>query len=323
MNDSLTSLRPKSKLKRFSALREIFSCGTSAQLNNMLGLRATGISASIADLTPNRRYVSLKAYRDSRPTVVKVGLDYCIACCFPEASDFAWGTLGEAQLFDLLSPYDWKAVIPGPDSGWDSVALQGIGFDDETSAPMIAVQNGGETIFYSSLPQFRGGMESSWSSHEWLPLPARVEIGSTALTRRVLRSLRPGDVLRIAKPSARLWLAEHKSIPLAFIDGVLVVQDKNETHGLIEKGRSPDPASIDSAWDLGYLPIELSFSLHTIELTVGQLAALRPGDVLRFGVGAADDLRVLANGKLAAKAELVEVAGELAAEIKTLNFPSP
>jgi type III secretion protein Q len=66
---------------------------------------------------------------------------------------------------------------------------------------------------------------------------------------------------------------------------------------------------------LSELPIDLEVELARIPLSLAELAALRPGAVLPLRVSPGDPVFLRAGDRRIARAELVEVEGEVAARV--------
>ncbi len=62
---------------------------------------------------------------------------------------------------------------------------------------------------------------------------------------------------------------------------------------------------------VGDAPVTLSLELASFELSVAELAALRPGEVVASGVPIGEAVRLRAGSTVVATGELVEVEGEV------------
>jgi type III secretion protein Q len=66
------------------------------------------------------------------------------------------------------------------------------------------------------------------------------------------------------------------------------------------------------------LPVELEVELARVPLALAELSALQPGAILPLRVSAGDPVFLRAGDRRIARAELVEVEGEVAARVREL-----
>jgi type III secretion protein Q len=69
------------------------------------------------------------------------------------------------------------------------------------------------------------------------------------------------------------------------------------------------------------VPLRVSFDLGELTLSLAQLRAMQPGQVLELGHPLAGAVRIRANGALVGDGELVEVDGQLGVAVRTLFAP--
>ena len=82
-----------------------------------------------------------------------------------------------------------------------------------------------------------------------------------------------------------------------------------------EDENESSPRGASATIDLAAIPIRLSFSLGTLALTVGELAALGPGSLLKLAHSLPPHVTIAANGVPVGTGELVDLDGQLAVEI--------
>jgi len=157
-----------------------------------------------------------------------------------------------------------------------------------------------------------------------LPLLVQLDAGEAELEAEVLRSLRPGDVL----VPDELWWGEGRLRLRArgatngwwctWADEGLVVE--SQVRGLevpaAEGRRMSGEEEEDTRTDgglvgVGNAPVTLGLELASFELTVAELAALKPGEVVATGVSIGEAVRLRAGSRVVAIGELVEVEGEV------------
>ena len=164
-----------------------------------------------------------------------------------------------------------------------------------------------------------------------LVLRIAVDAGEAILEAEVMHSLQPGDVL---VPDRYWWGAGQVRLSARGAsrsswwcrpgEGGLVIEDEMEgLEGPIAKGRRMSDEMTDTQTDAGLdavgdAPVTLSLELASFELSLEELAALRPGEVVASGVPIGEAVRLRAGGKVVATGELVEVEGEVGVRLLTL-----
>ena len=151
-----------------------------------------------------------------------------------------------------------------------------------------------------------------------LPSQARVIAGTLTLPCSDIQTLTNGDVIRLPSPMfdatgvGRLFVAG-----LAFqvrwrdADSSFEVQDVMQH----DTPSSTHPSHTSGTVDPARLPVQLSFVIGTLDLTLGALAAARSGTLLRLAEGLPPTVRIEANGVPVGYGELVDLDGRLAVEI--------
>lgn len=171
--------------------------------------------------------------------------------------------------------------------------------------------------------------------HAWLAsiaMPVRLVVGTTALTLAESARLACGDVVRVehgvfdATGYAVVRIASHR-VHLRWIDGHHCFEIENMSHDTSSNsfeqaadgttGTTGASSSIDTA----AIPIRLSFVLGSLSLTVGDIAELAPGSLLKLESGLPPRVTIEANGLPIGTGELVDLDGQLAVEIT--RWPSP
>lgn len=178
-----------------------------------------------------------------------------------------------------------------------------------------------------------------------LPLALRAEIGHSRLSAGELATLEPGDVLLLdaawTGPRRVLWLSAdgraglHVQLPAPapadeIADGappappsLTVLSPWTATMPVADNATDPATfAATLTAASLDDVPLRVSFDLGELTLTLAQLRAMQPGQVLELGHPLAGAVRIRANGALVGDGELVEVDGQLGVSVRTLFAPA-
>lgn len=145
-------------------------------------------------------------------------------------------------------------------------------------------------------------------------LPVRLLIGSALLPRGELSRLTVGDLL---------FVTGVKREPFGLTGDGRVIGPGFELRGeFVESGFSPSHVvslptqefPMSSPVDPS-LPVEVEIELARLRLPLHQLGAIKPGAVLPLHINAAQQVVVRIGDKAVARAELVEVEGEVGARI--------
>lgn len=158
------------------------------------------------------------------------------------------------------------------------------------------------------------------------PLPAALRVGTTRLPVAVAASLRPGDAVLLETRRAgggvvviaETWVADARCD--ADVWRLAALPRRTRGTGLMEwtmQGDTNDPGPVPLA-DPDELPVQLTFDVGRLEVTLGDLRRLAPGAVLELGGGPADLVRISAHGRPIGRGELVDVEGAAGVRIVSL-----
>lgn len=171
-----------------------------------------------------------------------------------------------------------------------------------------------------------------------LPLPTRLRLRSRHITPALLQTLRPGDVL-LGWPAAP-GFGPHATLDQATLlwgaaNGQTIhARARIDSHNVILESRpvmvNNDPdLSLRAATDVAAAapaPIDVSdvelpvhIEVVTVNLPIGQIAALQPGYLLTLPLALADaDIRLVAHGQTLAFGELVAIGDQLGLHIRRI-----
>jgi type III secretion protein Q len=154
-----------------------------------------------------------------------------------------------------------------------------------------------------------------------LEIDFNARMGKVALTAREIMDLDRGDVLVLSGMSlanGELTGAIRLSSSLTELAGDLTPNGFQLTRALLR--RRPETELPMNAKDDATctLPIELEIELARAQIPVGELAAIRPGAVVPLRINPADPVLIRIGDRTLAKAELVEIDGEVGARILSL-----
>jgi type III secretion protein Q len=165
---------------------------------------------------------------------------------------------------------------------------------------------------------------------EDLPLPAALRIGATRLPLAVLRSLRVDDKIL-------LQIGDGIGGTLVLAESWLAAAQQDEA-GIWRLTEAPRPArgageaertmlmhkpiddEIASAaiTDPDQLPVQLTFEIGRLEITLAELRRLGPGAVLELGRSTSELVRISAQGQPVGQGRLVDIEGAAGVQVVRL-----
>jgi len=161
------------------------------------------------------------------------------------------------------------------------------------------------------------------------PLPAVLRLGTTWLPLAAVASLRPDDAVLLQATRGRggmlviaeTWTAaaEEDSDGWRLLDAPRRARDSGTMEWTMQDGNAAE-GGLDVAplANPDELPVQLTFEVGRLDITLGELRRLGPGSVLELGRSTAELVRVGANGRLIGHGELVEVEGVVAVRMVRL-----
>lgn len=156
-----------------------------------------------------------------------------------------------------------------------------------------------------------------------LPLVLRAELGFTWLPAGELATLAPGDTVLMEHvfltPDGALWLGQHDwGLGVSWDGHALTVIQRFEQGGWAMPYAEDHEDGEDRLDTLAQLPLRVAFDLGERSMSLGEVQALQPGEVIELGRPLAAAVSVRVNGALVAVGELVEVDGRIAVTIGSL-----
>lgn len=183
--------------------------------------------------------------------------------------------------------------------------------------------NDGPVIVESFCPTVSNGAVDSileLDLQRKLPVPMVIELGHSVLPQVSLATVNVGDILLIEKLTKKIssrnknlfkFELEQESIMILEHNAEVIAEELAELKG----GVMP----VDNHSDLHSLPVELRVVLFEKILTLGELKALTPGEVLKLPLDAIMNVEIRANHQRFASGELIQLTnGQLGVEIRTL-----
>ncbi|KML40108.1 hypothetical protein VL15_38265 [Burkholderia cepacia] len=144
-----------------------------------------------------------------------------------------------------------------------------------------------------------------------LPVPLDWLLGVSAVSLRVLRRMRPGDVMLITDARCRVH-----SQGMALFDYV-VTEEGVVMENLIENAKELEVEApvTSSSFNIERLPLTVEFVLQQSTVTLTTLQRMEPGQVFPMESDAARRVRLRVNGQWAAQGELVQLDAGLGVEL--------
>ncbi len=144
-------------------------------------------------------------------------------------------------------------------------------------------------------------------------LPATCIIGSALLPKKDAESLAPGDVVLFSGVSQRsrgLIGPGRVTTPSFELRGTFTEAGFTLTRALERPTQESAMSHVDPS-----IPVEVEVELTRLRLPLHQLGLVRPGSVIPLHINAAQQVVVRIGDKAVARAELVEIEGEIGARI--------
>ncbi|MCU5773763.1 type III secretion system cytoplasmic ring protein SctQ [Erwiniaceae bacterium BAC15a-03b] len=156
--------------------------------------------------------------------------------------------------------------------------------------------------------------------HEAIPLRLDFVVGCSMLSLRYVRKLETGDVLLVNQLTERVMTGGRSLAKYRQQDDYFMLEDiyNDMDEQDYFPGQHDHNAIQQQRMGINNIPLQLTFVINQLTLTLDELSALHIGDVLPAGEGGENSIIIYANGALLAKGELVMVDERLGVEIQTL-----
>lgn len=153
----------------------------------------------------------------------------------------------------------------------------------------------------------------TWALPDDLPIPARVCLAGTRLTRAELAGLAFGDVVLFPGGSAwTLEVAGQRRFAVRNDRGILRVEGKVMTGAELPADARTEGETMA---DIESIEMEVTAQVGKISLTLAQLRQLGAGQVVEFPTSVETPARLTVGGKTFAVGELVDVGGRVGVRI--------
>ena len=154
-----------------------------------------------------------------------------------------------------------------------------------------------------------------------LPVPIVIELGQSVLTLASLAKVKAGDILLIEKIAKRISSHNKALFKFELEQESIMILENNEEEASSDQlaGLAGGAMQAENNSNLRNLPVELSVVLFEKILTLGELKALTPGEVLKLPPDVMMNVEIRANQQRIAGGELIQLTnGQLGVEIRTL-----
>ena len=158
--------------------------------------------------------------------------------------------------------------------------------------------------------------------HGMIPFQLDFMLGSSVLSYRHVKKLQPGDVLLVNQLLEKVLTGNRTLAKYRQQEDYLMLEDIYE-----DDEEHEDYQPLHQHHDLqshhigiNNIPVQLTFIINQMTLTLDELSVLHIGDVIAAGTGGENSITICANGALLAKGELVMADERLGVEIQTLCY---
>lgn len=271
--------------------------------------------------------VAVHAYGEGLRWRGHVDLGEWLAATAPELAALA-GDEGNQYALSLFEAAEQPLVMPFCELAYDVLRIQPDAAPGAHAAPapcLLSLQTPQGRVWFDEFPAITAPAADELSaSLQTLPLLLDWCVGSSRASRRLINSLRCGDVLLIGTEAFELSSAGRIIGRFSINqDGEITVQAASlkqstaaTTPAHADTGVASDmPAMSAIAASLGDIPLRLDFILQRRLMTVAELDALYRGQVLQLDAAAEKQVEITVNGMRLASGELVELNGRLGVEL--------
>lgn len=161
--------------------------------------------------------------------------------------------------------------------------------------------------------------------HGTIPFHLDLILGSSALSYRYLKKLQPGDVLLVNQLLETVVAGNRTLAKYRQQEDYLMLEDIYDDEEQLAHYQPLHPHQNLQAQRIGInnIPVQLTFIINQMTLTLDELSVLHIGDVIAMGTEGENSITICANGALLAKGELVMADERLGVEIQTLCHEAP
>lgn len=164
-----------------------------------------------------------------------------------------------------------------------------------------------------------------------VPLAARLLVGETSLSPRLLNEVSVGDIVLLKTHCEPMQVVIELTSQLRFqahIDNASLVIDKplknrsenNMEPATAEESTTPELEAVqEPSVDVNELPVNMTFELAEQEMTLGAISELVPGYCLDLDIDLDTPLAIKANGKIIGRGELIKVANKMGVRVTSLG----
>ena len=293
-------------MTRYSTLRYLDDSAWR-QRQALTRLMLAGHSARLVAADERQRYLRLRVEAGGWGFDALLALESWLGANAPELAMLAWDTADQDYLLDLFSAatptLNWPLASLG---AAQTRALELCG----ARGPMLALDSPLGEVLCADLPPalWPAPGLAPWCAA--LPLRLDVLLGRQILRPALLAEIAQGDVLLLANHQPQLACNGRALFSYTLQEEHIMVQPH------FNLAASSLPAS--DAQGLEQVPLAVEFVLQEIHLTLGELGAIAPGQVLRLNPDAERNVVLRANGIVLARGELVELDQQLGIEIHSI-----
>jgi type III secretion protein Q len=160
-------------------------------------------------------------------------------------------------------------------------------------------------------------------------LPTVLRVGTTTLSVAALASLQPGDAVLLRTGDgkkgllvvAEMWTAaaQRRAVEWQLLEAPKAAFGAGRMEWTL---RSADAVEGEQTGapinNPDQLPVQLTFEVGRLEITLGELRMLGAGSVLELGRSVADPIRISAQGRPVGQGELVDIEGAVGVKVTRL-----
>jgi len=288
--------------------------------NSVARLRHFGYQLCYGSLLTGKSYLRFDAlFEDSSELKGLIDAAKWLTQSLPSVEGIDWCSLDQHVLYSLIHTYPLTLELVNQHAKITKISVIELVTDTSglTALPQLATSNGNILV-----QQYNYGkaLEISGSTpriDNRLQADLEFLVGYSTLPRSSLPTVEIGDVLLVENVAEFVRCNGKNLFKYTLTQGSIMLNEHNENEeqyeAAIDKLSANEPAGIDA------LPIQLSFVLMEKSVTLGELKAMAPGELVEIPAAQVMKVEIRANQRKFGCGELVQLPnGQLAVEVRQI-----
>lgn len=279
--------------------------------------RRAGVEATWATADPTADYLYFHARRADGGWHGRVDARQWLRHTLSQLPDLLPASLHPEAAAQLFAALEHPLQLPAGSLVYDRLELKPPLARHPAQAPWVALPWGGvwlESAAPAALPA-----ASAWLYD--IPLQLQLVLGRTPLLKAEACALAAGDLLALQTLCCETWLGSRRLGTFTLADRGFCMSDAFISEPDALESVSAESAPGEPAFD--GLMVSVEFVVHSRSMSLAQLAALDPGEVLELPADAQRSVRLRIADRDVAIGELVQLEGCLGIELLSVTGGPP